>query len=45
MWIEVLLDSLDLDETGIMFRVHLSKGALKSYKYILPCGNGAFPIV
>jgi hypothetical protein len=28
-----------------MFRVHLSKGALKSYKYILPCGNGAFPIV
>jgi hypothetical protein len=33
---EVMLDSLGSDATGIPFRAHLSKGALKGYQSILP---------
>jgi hypothetical protein len=42
---EVLLDRLVSDMTGIMFYSHLSKGALKSHKSILPRGDGAFPTI
>jgi hypothetical protein len=33
---EVLLESLGSDATGITFRAHLSKGALKSHQSIFP---------
>jgi hypothetical protein len=42
---EVLLDSFDSDATSIMFCTHLSKGALKGYQSILPCGDGTFPAI
>jgi hypothetical protein len=42
---EVPLDSLGLDVTGILFHVHLSKGALKSHQSIIPRDDGAFPAV
>jgi hypothetical protein len=41
----VLLDSLNSDVTCVMFRVHLSKGALKGHQSILPCGNGTFSAI
>jgi hypothetical protein len=42
---EVLLDNLSSDATGIMFRVHLSKGVLKGYQAILPHGDDTFPAI
>jgi hypothetical protein len=42
---EVMLDSLSLGVTGIMFYVHHSKGALKRRESILPCDDGAFPAI
>jgi hypothetical protein len=39
----VLLGSLSLDVTGIVFRAHPPKGMLEHRQSILPCGDGAFP--
>jgi hypothetical protein len=42
---EVLLDNLGSNVTGITFRVHLSKGALKSRQSILPRSDDDFPAI
>jgi hypothetical protein len=42
---EVFLDNLCSNVTDITFRMHLSKGVLKSSQSILPRGDGAFPAV
>jgi hypothetical protein len=42
---EVMLDSLGLDATGIMFREHLTKGALKGCQSVLTRGEGTFSAI
>jgi hypothetical protein len=40
-----MLDSLVSDVTGVTFRAHLSKGAVKGCQSILPRSNGTFPAI